>query len=85
MIRGRLILEAPAGELEALLARFAQGPVDLMLETVELEASDEDLRHDLRPQSIVAASVFTTDAHDLPEERTGPLCRLYATHSPQEA
>lgn len=85
MIRGRLILECAPGELDAALERFAHGPVDVMLEDVEIGASGERLRHHLRPQSIVTPSVAAIDADDLPDERTGPLLRLYATHPPQEA
>jgi hypothetical protein len=79
VIRGRLVLECDAGELEATLEKFAHGPVDFMLEAVEVTASDELLRHDLHPIDAVSVGISVVDREDLPERRTGPLVRLYAT------
>lgn len=80
--RARLLLEAPGGELEDLLEKFAQGAVVIELVGVELHASDGELRHDLRASSATMIGAGVVPREDLPERRAGPLLRLYATHSP---
>lgn len=84
MPRARLTIVAAAGELEELVNRFAEGAVDVMVELVCVEADGELLRHDLRPLDVTGVSSFAT-TDQLPDERTGPLVRVYATHPGEEA
>lgn len=83
--RGRLTLTVEAGALDDVVERFAEGPVIVYLESLTVEAEGELLRHDLRLRSVADVNIAFVAREDIPEERTGPLVRVYATRPDEEA
>lgn len=83
MIRAHLIVYADVSA-DTIAEKFAQGPVDITVTHVEIRSGEELLRHDLRPQLIEAAASSAVNGN-LPDERTGPLVRVFATRPDKEA
>lgn len=85
MIRGRLILETPAGDLECVLERLSShGAATVELVEIELRAAGDSFVHHLRPVLVDGLARSAIDPKDT-AERAGPFLRVYATHPREEA
>jgi hypothetical protein len=79
--RGRLAIDAD----ESMVEYFAHGPVNVLIENIEVGAGGELLRHHLRCLSVERLSTLALAAsEEILDGRTGPLVRVIATHPGQE-